>query len=91
MDSLFDAIPKDLLDPKSLIGALFHGVVFLGLATVLAALIRRTARRVEARLSDVTGICFLSAFAQLLANLEKIIGCQRVGGLPHPEWTKMDH
>ena len=50
MDSLFDAIRKDLLDPKSLIGALFHGVVFFGLPTVLAALIRRTARRVEARL-----------------------------------------
>jgi|RifCSP13_3_1023840.scaffolds.fasta_scaffold154891_2 hypothetical protein len=23
--------------------------------------------------------------------LEKIIGCQRVGGLPHPEWAKVDH
>ena len=69
MDSLFDAIRKDLLDPKSLIGALFYGVVFFGLATGLAVIIRRTARRVEPRLSDVTGFRFVSAFAQLLSYL----------------------
>lgn len=41
----------------------------IGLATTLAAGIRRIARRVEPRLSDVTGLRFVSAFAQLLAYL----------------------
>jgi predicted membrane channel-forming protein YqfA (hemolysin III family) len=69
MDYLLDAIRKDLLDPKSLIGALFYGVVFIGLATVLAVVIRRSARRVEPRLSDTTGLRFASAFAQVLTYL----------------------
>ena len=69
MNYLLDAIRMDLLDPKSLIGAVFYGFVFVGLATVLAVVIRRTARRVEPRLSDVTGLRFVSAFAQLLAYL----------------------
>jgi small-conductance mechanosensitive channel len=69
MDYLLDAIHKELLNPKSLIGALFYGLVFIGLTTVLAAMIRRAARRVEPRLSDVTGLRFVSAFAQLLSYL----------------------
>jgi len=69
MDYFLEAICKDLLNPQSLIGALSYGVVFIGLATVLAAAIRKTARRVEPRLSDVTGLRFVSAFAQLLAYL----------------------
>ena len=66
MEHLLDAITKDLLDPKLLIAALFYGAVFIGLATVLTTLIRRAARRVESRLSDVTGLRFVSALAQLL-------------------------
>ena len=69
MDYLLDAIRKDLLDPKTLVGALFYGVAFIGLATVLAVTIRKTARRVESRLSDVTAFRFVSALAQLLAYL----------------------
>jgi len=69
LDYLLDAIHKDLLDPKSLIGALFYGIIFVGLATVMAAVIRRSARRIEPRLTDVTGIRFVSAFAQVLVYL----------------------
>lgn len=69
MEYPFDNIPKNLLDPNSLIGALFYFVVFIGFATVLITLIRRTARRVESHLSDVTGLRFVTAFAQLLIYL----------------------
>ncbi len=58
-----------LLDPKPFLGALLYGVVFIGLTTFLATLIRRLARRVESRLSDVTGLRFVSAFAQLLTYI----------------------
>lgn len=66
MDRLLDAIPHDLGDPSSLIGALFYAVLFIVLTNVVTALIRRLERRVEARLSDVTGLRFVSAFVQLL-------------------------
>lgn len=69
MDYLLAAIRADLLDPTTLSGALFYAVLFAGLATVIAALIRRTARRLEPRLSDVTGVRFISAFVQLLTFL----------------------
>jgi small-conductance mechanosensitive channel len=69
MEHLLDAIRLDLLNPKSLVGALFYGAIFIALAAVVAAVIRRTARRVEPRLTDVTALRFVSAFAQLLAYL----------------------
>jgi len=69
MEQLLGAIPRDLLDPKALLGALFYGVLFIGLAGVIAGVIRRIARRIEPRLSDITGLRFVSAFAQLLAYL----------------------
>ena len=67
MDYLLNAIRIDLLNPRTLIGASVWGVVFIGVAAVLAVGIRRFARRVESRLSDVTGLRFASAFAQVLA------------------------
>ena len=69
MNYLPDPILEDLLNPKSLIGALFYGAVFFGLATILTAVIRRTERRIEPLLSDVTGFRFVSAFAQVLIYL----------------------
>jgi predicted membrane channel-forming protein YqfA (hemolysin III family) len=69
MEQLLGAIPRDLLDPKALLGALFYGVLFIGLAGVIAGVIRRIARRIEPRLSDITGLRFVSAFAELLAYL----------------------
>jgi small-conductance mechanosensitive channel len=69
MDYLLGAIHKYLLNPHTLIGTAVWGVVFIGFATMLAAVIRRFARRVESRLTDVTGLRFASAFAQMLAYL----------------------
>ena len=69
MQQLLDAIQSDLLNPKTMMGALTWGVVFMGIATGLAILIRRTAKRVEPLLSDVTGVRFASAFGQVLAYL----------------------
>jgi small-conductance mechanosensitive channel len=69
MDNLFDAIDMSLLDPKTLIGAVVWGVVFMGAAAILAAFIRRSAHLVQPRLSDVTGLHFASAFAQALTYL----------------------
>lgn len=73
MKDLVDALHRHLFDPATLVGALVWGVVFLLLAILLAALIRRTTRRVEPRLSDVTGLRFISAFAQALAYLLGLI------------------
>ena len=69
VDYLLDLIRRDFLNPRALIGALFWGVVFMGVAAVLAAAIRRLARRIESRLSDVTGLRFASALAQILTYL----------------------
>ncbi|HXH01970.1 MAG TPA: mechanosensitive ion channel family protein [Candidatus Competibacteraceae bacterium] len=69
MDHLPGAIDIDLLGPETLVGAVLWGVVFVGLATILAAVVRRAARRVEPKLSDVTGLRFVSAFAQALVYL----------------------
>lgn len=58
-----------LLDPKSLVGALCIGVLAFALASIVALLIRRGARRVERHLTDVTTLAFASAFAQFLTYL----------------------
>jgi len=69
MHAMLDAVRRNLLDPSTLLGAALWGVAFVGLAMALAALVRRSARRVEPHLSDVTGLRFISAFAQVLAYL----------------------
>jgi small-conductance mechanosensitive channel len=48
---------------------LFWGVVFAAATTVLAAAIRKAARRVEPHLTDLTGLRFATALAQLMAYL----------------------
>jgi small-conductance mechanosensitive channel len=58
---------RDLLDTHTLLGASVWGVFFLVISTFLAAGIRRFERRVEAYLSDVTGVRFASAFGQVMA------------------------
>lgn len=73
MEHLIDAIQRDLLDPKTLIGALVWGVVFIGIAAVLAAGVRKFAQRVESHLSDVTGLRFASAFAQVVVYVVAFI------------------
>ena len=67
MDSLAALLHKDIFNPDTLIGAVAWGLVFLAIATGIAAGIRRFTRRVESHLTDVTGLRFAAAFAQVLA------------------------
>lgn len=69
MDHLLNAVQGDLLDPRTLTGALVWAIVFLVIAAVAAASVRRLTRRMEAHLSDVTGLRFFGAFAQAIAYL----------------------
>ncbi len=69
MEHLLEAISRDLTNPRSVIGALFLGAVFLGFAVFVSGLLRRAARRAESRLTDVTGLRFFSLFGQLLIYL----------------------
>lgn len=55
-----------LLNPRSPVGAVVIGLLVLGLAFIVVALIRRGVRRVAQHLSDTTALQFASAFAQLL-------------------------
>jgi small-conductance mechanosensitive channel len=69
MSDVLGVVQRDVLNPKTLTGAVAWGIVFMGIATVLATMIRRTAKTIAARLSDVTGLRFASALAQLGAYL----------------------
>ena len=60
---------RDLLDPKTLLGAAVWAAMFLAGAAILGAAIRAGARRLEPRLSDITGLRFSSAFLQALTYL----------------------
>ncbi len=68
MDHSFDPV-AGLLNPRSLVGAVFLAVLVFVLASAVAVLIRRGTRSVERHLTDVTALGFVSAFAQLLAYL----------------------
>jgi small-conductance mechanosensitive channel len=69
MTVLLDTAKNSLLDPQTLVGALFFAIVFLIAASTLAAIVRKAARRIEAHLSDATGLAFASALVQVLAYL----------------------
>ncbi len=69
MEHLLDAARTDLLNPRTLIGAVVWGIGFLAVATVLAGVARRFSRRLESHLSDATGLRFGTALAQVLAYL----------------------
>ncbi len=58
-----------LLAPSSLIGAVAIGLVVLCICATLAWFTRRTAKRLEHRLSDVTVLQFASVFVQMLIYL----------------------
>lgn len=49
-----------------MIGALLYGVLFLCIALVLCAIVRKAAKRAEAHLTDVTALRFTAALAQVL-------------------------
>lgn len=52
-------------DPQSPLGAVALALVFLVAAFLLATLVRQATARVEAHLSDVTGLAFASALAKV--------------------------
>lgn len=64
---------QHLFDPHSLVGAATLGAIALVLASIVAWMIRRSARRLEHRLSDVTVLRFVSLFAQMLAYLAALV------------------
>lgn len=69
MTGLLDTVKSNLLDPQTLVGAVFFAIVFLIAASALAAIVRKAARRIEAYLTDATGLAFASALVQVLAYL----------------------
>lgn len=69
MHRLLEAARHDLFDPTTLMGASFLDLAFLVAATVLATVVGRTARRIEAHLTDTTGLRFAVALGQLLVYL----------------------
>ena len=69
MTNLLKTLRIDMLNPTHVIGAGVWAAVFLIIALVLAAAVRRFGRHLESRLSDVTGLRFASAFAQVLVYL----------------------
>lgn len=60
---------ENWLDPGNALGAAFYGVIIFTLASLLALAIRRSTRRIERGLSDITVLQFVSVFAQFLAYL----------------------
>lgn len=66
-------MPHDLLDPGSLAGTLFYGLLALAIASFAALLIRRFVRRLEKRLTDPTPLRFVGLFVQLLAYLAALV------------------
>lgn len=58
-----------MLNPGSIIGATILAAIFLAVTSVVAVLIRRSSRRLEQHLTDVTALRFVTSLAQLLAYL----------------------
>ncbi len=69
MTNLRDTLRLEMLDPTHVVGAVVWAAAFLIIALVLAAAVRRFGHYLESRLSDVTGLRFASAFAQVLVYL----------------------
>ncbi len=73
MNDMLDAIQHDFFNPRTSIGAVSFGVLFLLAAITLAAFVRRGARRLKSHLSDVTGLAFASAFGQVFVYVVALI------------------
>jgi small-conductance mechanosensitive channel len=73
MNDLFVALQHDLLNPRTPVGAVGLGLLFLVLASTLAALVRKAARGIEIHLSDTTGLSFASAFGQVFVYIVALI------------------
>lgn len=73
MNKMLDAIQHDFLNPRTSIGAISLGLLFLVAAIALATFVRRGARRLRSHLSDVTGLAFASAFGQVFVYIVALI------------------
>ncbi len=73
MDQLGGALRAAVVDPKTLVGAVFWALIFTTVAVILTVAIRRAARRLEPHLSDLTGLRFVTALAQVLAYLVSFV------------------
>ena len=69
MNSLFDNMQHNPLDPQTLFGAVFFGILVLVVATVIAAFVRKAAGKLRPHLSDVTGLSFASGLGQVFVYL----------------------
>ena len=65
MNYLAHLSQSDFFSPRTALGAVILGVLFLVAAIGLAAFVRRGARRLRVHLSDVTGLAFASALGQV--------------------------
>jgi small-conductance mechanosensitive channel len=57
---------NSLVTANTVVGAVLYGLVFLVMALILVRFIRRIERRIDAYLTDSTGVRFASAFIQAL-------------------------
>jgi len=73
MEPLLNTFAGDLVNPATLLGAVFYGVLFALGAILLGLAIRAFARGLELRLSDVTGVRFFGSFAQALVYLTAFV------------------
>lgn len=73
MDSVQDRFLSRLLNPTSLSGGLIYALLFLGMAIIVARLIRVFAARSKEHLPDVTAINFISQLLQVIVFLVAFI------------------
>ena len=73
MNALWAAVRHDLLNPRTSLGAVCIGAVFLIAAMLFAGLVRRGARQAASHLSDLTGLSFASAFGQFSVYVVALI------------------
>jgi small-conductance mechanosensitive channel len=73
MDSVQDRFLSRLLNPTSLSGGLIYALLFLGMAIIVARLIRVFAARSKEHLPDVTAINFVAQLLQVIVFLVAFI------------------
>ena len=73
MDSIQDSFLSRVLNPTSLSGGLIYALLFLGMAIIVARLIRVFAERSKEHLPDVTAINFVAQLLQVIVFLVAFI------------------
>src|SRR5580692_6814529 len=73
MNDLLHDVRHDFFNPHTPLGAICIGLLLLAAASTFALLVRRSTRRVETHLSDVTGLAFASALVQVFVYLIAVI------------------